>query len=240
MKLQFVVIILCLISSFGSCKNYGVDAPASDPFIGAWYSEPGGPMGNMSLFIEQEGELYNCYSIHPNGKYKKIQAIKDGENLKIGTVLTIKYLNENKELYMLEQAKQFKRIKPIKTVLKEIQGDIKEVNGANLSGFLYIPFSDDEANIGGIKPNFSIRKNSNIGAAAELLFDGRVKECLMNPEITYYSDIQNNEDAMALFENHLLPWECQIDCVNAAGRNLALIMSIRENEYKFVRLQFFP
>lgn len=237
----FTLFILITLA-FASCNNsHFTEAPESDRYVGPWASEnEGGETSPNSIYIEKKGEIYNCYFLSAKGEYKQYKGIIDKEDLKIGNDFTLKYIAENKAIYLVENSMTYIRMKTFESTLGEIREDIKSVDGANLSHFIFIPFTDDMSNAYNQNPNYSMTKRDNIGAGTEKLFDKKVKECFMNPEISSYYDLDKDEILKETMGVYINPWEYTFSCQNSTGRNLTFVFSIRNNEYNAIRLQYFP
>lgn len=234
--------LFTLLFILGGCTNNSTTkAPDTDKFVGAWSSETeGGEPKPNSIYIDKIGEIYNCYFINSKGESKQYKGIIDQDNLKIGNDFTIKYLVENKCLYLVENSIQYVKMKSILEMLNEMKQDIKEVDGSNLSNFIYLPFSDDMANAYNETPNFSIKQRGNISEGVAKIFDKKVKEAFLSPNLDSYYDLEKDETLIQTMGNYISPWEYVVHCTNTSDRNLTFVFSIRNNEYKAIRIQYFP
>lgn len=212
----------------------------SADFIGAWASAADG--NPKSIYINMTGMVYDVYFISSNGIFKSYKGILEDRTLKIGNTHSIKFLSENDGIYIIEGGLNYKRMSGVKSVLEEMRNDIKEVDGGNLTSFIYIPFSDDYAITLNESPNFSIKREINIYEAGQRLFDNNLKDCISSNKldlISYY-DLEKDEILLQTMGNYLEPWEYTISCNHSSGRDLTLVFSIRENHYCLTRIQFFP
>lgn len=236
-----LTVLTVVLISLSSCdNNTTTKQPEQDKFVGAWSSVTDGGEGRPnSIYVEKEGEIYNCYFIASNGNFKNYKGIIENDVIKIGRDYSIKFLKDNNELYLVENSMQYRKMKSVEETIKEMQKDIKEVDGGNLIYFLYIPFIDEEAKILNTTPNYTITRNMDFWKAKEMLFDRSVKDCISSDKIqlTSYYDIQKNEPSPS--GNYLNPWEYSITCKHSSGRDLTMIFSIRDNGYLLTKIQFF-
>ncbi|MFI5158363.1 MAG: hypothetical protein ACHQF4_05830 [Sphingobacteriales bacterium] len=212
---------------------------SDDDFAGSWASvTEKGDGSPISMFIEKKGDIYNCYFIESNGTNRNFKGIVENNVIKIGKDFTIKYLENNKELYLVENGMEYQRMQSISATIDQMKKEIKDNNGGNLYTFLYIPFNDDYATAYNKVPNYSMTRQSNIGAGVDNLFDQGVKTTFLSAKLVSHYDLDKN-GATDLTGNWLLPWEYQLRCKNSLGRDLTFVFSIRNNEYKMVRIQYF-
>lgn len=207
-------------------------------FFGAWASASDGTP--TSLYIDTTGNVYNVYFISSDGNSKTYTGILESNILKIGNTHTIKFLSENDGIYLVEGGINYKRMKPVSSVLQEIRKDISENIETTLSQYISIPFEDDMANGTGMTPNFSIKREMNIYEAGQKLFDNNVKKALVSPkrEIISYYEIEKEIDP-DVEPNPLKPWEFLFTVEHSSGRPLTFVFSIKENGYYLTRIQFY-
>jgi len=244
MKYILFYSIIFLLFSCGhtnNSQNNQVSVPQSnvDKFAGVWSSVTDNKEGNPnSIYIEKSGDIYNLYFIASNGNNTNHKGILDNNTIKVGKDYTLKYLDKNQEIYLVENGMEFRKMKSVEETINEIKKEIKDNNGGNLYTFIYIPFTDDYANSYNKTPNFTLTQQSNIGKGVDDLFDKTVKDAFLSPKLISHYDLQKN-GSTDLSGNWLLPWEYQVACKNSAGRDLTFVFSIRNNEYKLVRIQYF-
>jgi hypothetical protein len=208
-------------------------------FIGAWSSTSEGKP--TSLYIDTTGNVYNIYFIASDGESKNYTGILENNILKIGNTHNIKFLSENDGIYLVEGGINYKRMKSVQEVLRNIKNEIKENPATTLSQFFYFPFEDP---LGkgelGISPDFTITREQNISIALEKLVDESFRKALMSPklELTNYYGIQKSINP-EYEDNYLSPWEFSFDFKHSSGRELTIVFSIRENGYSLTRIQFF-